>query len=183
MKKHVWQVNVLGKSPILTILPTLTNFHALFCFIWWPSYFFSWPNRNFERPSVTYCIIKAKYVSHEFYRKASMICNMNQREACFAFWNRNFSFHIIKTSRFPWNLVSKKIDLKLSFNKWQFMHGTESGPSLHNSHYTCDDTLKSVTNFSQTCSFLFIDVFFFISSLAHAHLQHIYWFFFSFFYM
>ena len=85
MKKHVWQVNVLGKSPILTILPTLTNFHALFCFIWWPSYDFSWPNRNFERPSVTYCIIKAKYVSHEFYRKASMICNMNQREACFAF--------------------------------------------------------------------------------------------------
>ena len=60
------------------------------------------------------------------------------------------------------------------------MHGTESGPSLHNSHYTCDDTLKSVTNFSQTCSFLFIDAFFFISSLAHAHLQHVYWFFFLF---
>ena len=96
-------------------------------------------------------------------------------------WTGNFSFHIIKTSRFPWNLVSKKIDLKLSFNKWQFMHGTESGPSLHNSHYTCDDTLKSVTNFSQTCSFLFIDAFFFfISSLAHAHLQHINWFFFFF---
>ena len=41
------------------------------------------------------------------------------------------------------------------------MHGTESGPSLHNSHYTCDDKLKSVTNFSQTCLFLFIDAFFF----------------------
>ena len=155
---------MLGKSPVLIILPTFVNFHPFFCFFWWPSYDFSWSNGNFERPFVTHYVNKAKYVSHEFYRKASMICKvMNQRKACFALcmWTGNFSFHIIKTSRFPWNLVSKKIDLKLSFNKWQFMHGTESGPSLHNSHYTCDDTLKSVTNFSQTYSFLFIDAFFF----------------------
>ena len=56
------------------------------------------------------------------------------------------------------------------------MHGTESGPSLHNSHYTCDDTLKSVTNFSQTLVHwhmhiynTFTDFFFFFLHVNQSH--------------
>ena len=62
------------------------------------------------------------------------------------------------------------------------MHETESGPSFHNSHYTCDDTLKSVTNFSQTCSFLFIDAFFFSLVNWHMHIYNTFTDFFSFFF-
>ena len=42
---------------------------------------------------------------------------MNQREAWFIFWcmrNPQFFFYFVKTTRFPWNLVHKKGDLKLS---------------------------------------------------------------------
>lgn len=42
---------------------------------------------------------------------------MNQREAWFICWcmrNPQFFFYFVKTTRFPWNLVHKKGDLKLS---------------------------------------------------------------------